>query len=825
MTDGWPRQWDGVFEVETGILMSRSHPGWFVWKRRGFLKSMGLAGFTCLSGRSTGTNALALATVEAAESDRALIIAIENTKNIPIPLPNGVEQAKRFVIWLTGQAGLDPANVTFLVDNPDAMEVVGGVKPALADMETIVKAVQQTARQVKVGSSARRYFYFSGHGAILDAPLDQARLTTSGVDLRDAFFPCDYDPAGTRTPISLEWVGGWFKNTGAQEQFFVFDACRQEALGKGAAYNYARPPAYRGAKSALLTLRQYYFFPSSPGQPTFDLDTSKAFTRVLLDALDRRLGFAKHYDGKARPPMYDVQWANFQLFIREYFNRHPVEFGSGIHRQKIAPQLIALPSEPLGLGPMLISSGLDEVGKLKLTLDVAPAKARGVTMLVLQGKGVGLPPEPPVIFDMSRPVTRELAPRQWTVKPMSRSKDFCPEFPEEDIDLLEDMSYTCQMKPMVNPPPEIEVNAPPKVGRKGEIRLFSKDRDLYSCIQLREAGGGVVILPDGRRAEGFGRLTVPDLDFGRYVAFAYAGHSEPILTRFELNSEGVVDVPVETPRPRPSSLGSALLARFREGRPDLADLMAADQNPCVKGLLAQMLCLAALREKRATPSSEFINETLGLKPRAPGQVQFRVLLGADGKERGEAMQYVRKVALRLEPIRLSPEGMDRERVWEPSAFKEIESRAALAVFEAPGQPGPYLLTIGIDGTETAIALYLLPGRECELVIYRNPEGWLHVTQFGPGAGNPASPRTVRDLSRVQCDLIAGEFRAAPAILQSLGDRVYDDPTSAALDAYLTLALPQVPLPRDVSRPAFVVPGRRGPGLGRRRRSSRAIPPI
>src|SRR6202041_4044961 len=105
------------------------------------------------------------------------------------------------------------------------------------------------------------------------------------------------------------------------------------------------------------------------------------------------------------------------------------------------------------------------------------------------------PPEPPVIFDMSRPVTRELAPRQWTVKPMSRSKDFCPEFPEEDIDLLEDMSYTCQMKPMVNPPPEIEVNAPPKGGRKGEIRLFSKDRDLFSCIHLRGAGGGGVILP------------------------------------------------------------------------------------------------------------------------------------------------------------------------------------------------------------------------------------------------------------------------------------------------------------------------------------------
>jgi hypothetical protein len=81
-------------------------------------------------------------------------------------------------------------------------------------------------------------------------------------------------------------------------------------------------------------------------------------------------------------------------------------------------------------------------------------------------------------------------------------------------------------------------------------------------------------------------------------------------------------------------------------------------------------------------------------------------------------------------------------------------------------------------------LVVLDGRRCDVVLYRNLNGRLTFSQFNPEVKcSKRSPEEVRILSRLQCDLAAGQSVAVPELLDALRSRSVD-PIAKAIDAYM-----------------------------------------
>ena len=747
---------------------------WKCWTRRYFLKVLGAAPFARLTGTSTEAMGQDPAAQKAARY-RALVIAIKDTQNIPKPLPVGVEQAKRFVQWLVDQVGLNPAHINFLVDDPAKVGAICGVTPQLADMATILKSVKATADRSELSPSDRLYFYFSGHGGMLKKAADN-RPKAFGLDPRDAFFPCDYGRDDTKTPISLDWVQDWFRSTAVREQFFVFDACRK-ALSGDNPWDLAKP-VYPNRGNSYLKVRQYFFFPSAPGEPTFDLDTSHSFSRVLLDALDYKLGFAKQYKLKNGIEAYSIQWTALKSFMGSYFERHPVVYNDDMgERREMTPVIQGVPDYGIGEGPVLIEIKTNEVGTLKLKLDISPPAARSNTTLKLEGRWRVQIPPPPIKFEKPEPVVLNLVPGEWKIVP--ESPQFCLEFEEDKIvPLLEDIDRTCRMKPIEGP------GVPG--GSKGSVRLSVPNGDPTVSIRIRDSTGSFVSAPDGHPSEGLGHLVASDLPLGqKYVAVVEGWGRKPALTEFTVDRQGMTDKTVQVPNSRPSPLELMMLDMSREAGVRLDEPSAATR--CVKGLMAQLLRFIELQASHPTNESANITRTMRLRTLPSDQAQFRLLFGVDWTDRGEVAAYLRGTPVRL--LRLGVSGQP-ERVVDlesdpPVVFGPV---SALAVYQARAEPGPYLLSVGKE-SRALFALQVLPGRTCDVALYREPDGWLNLSQFMPSTTNPTPSETVYVLGRLQCDMLAGHSRTPRAILGAQGSRLVDDPVAAAFAALLALSRP------------------------------------
>jgi hypothetical protein len=285
-------------------------------------------------------------------------------------------------------------------------------------------------------------------------------------------------------------------------------------------------------------------------------------------------------------------------------------------------------------------------------------------------------------------------------------------------------------------------------------------------------------------AEGLGGVRVDSLEAGTYKACQFAKDGRayeqtvvvtPGKERYELNLPS---------KPR-SALVDDLVGQI--GQP-LAQRLLEEAGlypwPCPKAVLAQAVRAADLDDRSVLP----VTQALGLASLPRGTTAFRLVLGVEKESPAKPYEespakpkaILSQMQLWLGPLGAEDQGLVK---LQPGASKV----PGLAVYTFRTEPGAYRLRV--DGPDEArnYALELLPGRLAELVLYRGPDGGLQLSQFAPaseGGDWRRASQSVRFLSRVQCDLVAGQARAVPALLDQLAKINAVDPFAWTIDGYL-----------------------------------------
>ena len=267
---------------------------------------------------------------------------------------------------------------------------------------------------------------------------------------------------------------------------------------------------------------------------------------------------------------------------------------------------------------------------------------------------------------------------------------------------------------------------------------------------------------------------------GKYTAMVYNRSSPPRFEWMTLGGKRLVERRLD-PEPAPPTPVAAALEHAL-GEPLQRVVLLAQPTPanCPNTLLAMTMVASG-------SLSERVQHSIGLLPPAKDR-QIRVIVGA---EHGE--DWLKGLQIRLRPLganeekftRLNSVEDDKRIVRDVKAFEDQEERLN----------GPYVLTLQEADprgkSELHFGLMKFPNRRLDVVFYRNAAGRLTLSQFAPVSAESidvpfrvAESRTFALLSRLQCDLAAGDARTTPHVLSALStDR---DPITVAIRAYMTL---------------------------------------
>ena len=182
------------------------------------------------------------------------------------------------------------------------------------------------------------------------------------------------------------------------------------------------------------------------------------------------------------------------------------------------------------------------------------------------------------------------------------------------------------------------------------------------------------------------------------------------------------------------------------------------------------------------PYIRWLSELTGLlaTPSDIGTTGVRVHLGAT--------RVYPEVSRKLfESIRLGAliEGDAGLRKISPLSIKLPKTDASvetISFYDATSKP--QVLRIGEPGSCTQVVVPVLEGRQTDVAIYRDANGWLQTAFFAPQVGNEHKRDTLQTLGEAQWLLSSRDRTAASKKLEGLPPAGRDDPIAMCLSAFI-----------------------------------------
>jgi hypothetical protein len=97
---------------------------------------------------------------------------------------------------------------------------------------------------------------------------------------------------------------------------------------------------------------------------------------------------------------------------------------------------------------------------------------------------------------------------------------------------------------------------------------------------------------------------------------------------------------------------------------------------------------------------------------------------------------------------------------------------------------PQAFRVGEEKSSTMLVIPVLEGHQTEVAIYRDSDGWLHVSFYAPEAGTDRDRKALRALGEAQNHLVSRSAEAARTEIDRLLNSGCVDPVALCLSAYL-----------------------------------------
>jgi hypothetical protein len=708
----------------------------------------------------------------------ALVIGIDGYKNTEWNLNSAVDDALAFADWAITKGGVNARDLTLLLSPhaPISPQVTlrSGAKVSFgaADSGSIVRAVNDLAQR----GGDRVFVYFAGHGC--SAP-------GSG---RDEFpepvlIPSDAADLATDYKLLLGYseLQHPLLESGPDEQFFFFDACRDFRLegherGVGSAVG---PRRGEGGRRP-----QYLLCAASPGERANELGKG-IFGGVLLDALS---GYAA-VSFNPRSGQFDLTFQGLSRFVvEEVSNRINRAFPIGSAEFVQKPQPL-LPKEK----PDTIVASYDpaQVPQFPITIRVGPSSAlkhSGIEVyyytpageFLVRTASVG----PPLYF----PAQTQLRPGDYSLR-VAPPKTFNPgrlsiTVPKElefDIELVQ--------APLTVTP---ESGAAP-AGLPKALIFQSLDRNIPLIVERPDTDALVVGVSEVR-------IDNPPIGIYRVRLVLPEGQTPIRLVDFPRDGDRFEIVPPlpKVSAPQLEAVAAVGMKPAGEAYVQPSELIGpvADTN------LASLLSLAAYATYSfKDPAYMGKLRNLGLR-QIPGVQSaagwMSVLLGATGSH----------------PVGLSPvEFLSGSVVAVTDYMETIDGRGvpspipnlpAAAEFGCECPAGPKCIELRLPGfSDTRYATVVLANHVTVLVIVANDDSTVDVQQYvlplsvESGDPQPADMRIIELAQR----FYASSDRVPDYVIDRLLEAKFVDPILGCLAGYLLVRQGQADRYRGDPRPS------------------------
>ncbi len=798
---------------------------WDFWlNRRAFLA----AG----AGVAAGAGIRPVAAGQAAAKDQpddkpghqALVIAVGRTEGAQ-DLPHVIEEARGFVEWLVHKARVPRENITLLVSRPKPKPAAGGgggtAQAATGDFhgvtgreasgDAIIQAVERIGKTA-MGPKDRLYFYFTGHGIMFPENPQLPTLLPN-----DAIASADHDWS-TKRPISIRWIQRWFEFNGASEQFLIIDACR-ELGARGQPRTGDEPegrPLPLGARLKRQACVQNFLYPVQPEEKAYSRLDRWSFGQIFLDGLRRGRWGAWKQISLTPPPHYVVCWRNLLAALKTYFDdeKTRVEIRNiGGVRDYLKPHFFTLPLGEgyFGDGPVMTELDPTEF-ETKVAMTLAPPAVPPGTRLVLSSPYLPRPRE--LMVKPGETTLQTSLPKGTYFVDVQDGTYSLPQGPFA-LNLIGDRLHL-----PIDLDKSVVPSFPQGVGKpSGPLKVTSPDP--YSQIVVFDAFQRIIqpekyVIESGKKS-----WWIPRLDSGPYLACVYTRQDVPITQSFDVYPSTQQEIDIALPAAAPSSLFTMNLSRVQEdhGSPRLTDPSpqqpaSARQRPfrmpgfpiprrpsafdpenpdrlvpepptietCPNGLLAQVLLA---QDRPVETRAEQLAHAIGLG-RLPGAgTGIRVVIGAEEQSGVDTAAWFDRLRVSVRPLKSEP-GSGAVLGRLKARDETVPEVATVAAYAQAVPNGPYVLGVQDTSGRIEFPLLVLDGRRCDVVLYRNAQGRLTFSQFNPAVTGPKrTAEDVRNLSRLQCDLTAGQSVATPELLDALRGRLAD-PIVQLIDACMSL---------------------------------------
>lgn len=711
---------------------------------------------------------------------RAIVIGIDETTNTkPSPLTHCVADAKRFAEWLVESGNVPAKFIEFLSNPGEGNEVIPGVRAKRATRDNILDTMLNT----RPGPGERLYFYFSGHGTRFEER-ERAAPVLEGI------LPCDFAPGKTK-PISVEWIKAFFEMGMFDEQFFLFDMCR--TLGTSSVEGgYSRPLDERSADSLQPDVVIFY-----STQATCESKDTGLFMKAFLEAVSHHKGSAKRYDRERKNYRVDV------MSIKDFLPRYCLRDGIRVMIRKGGKDVPQKPDINLMIRSekILVLAEIEakKVDDVSLTVVLNPPAALNKVKIALTaddsevGRQVFAPP-------IAHPMTILRKPLGYTVEFQSAEYYYRGYYSGRRWELYDDTVLQI----------DLEVGQPVvTVKADTSLSIFGMGKDVL--LQLRDINGLAFKTANGNLQHvARGDLHVMGLKAADYRLMVNKPNEEPYEEIVRVD-KGVVNplFPADPPfqalmliGPRePSECANDIeILWTSKVLKEAGDARWRSSPPTA---LMQLARIADQGLQVDIPLSVFSG--IGLKPLsqvdggARVSAGIRLILASDGTE-----EAARATMDRFEFGMQSTKGGDvrpllvRSGTIEDPKFAELGTSLARRVRSLiqPMEPGCYRLRStrkqdnegSAEVTETI--LNILPGHLCQVIVYVDYKGLVHVTQLMPHVNPPQhlSAAVIALVDRIQAEYWPGRRDLAPMLVaEFLKDRgpellrsIEPDPFAAAL---------------------------------------------
>jgi hypothetical protein len=686
---------------------------------------------------------------------RAIVIGINKTTNAP-ELSNPVKDARRYVQWLIDKGGVRVQDI-LLLTSPPLAKPLAGIAIGEATGNAILRAIHDVP--LRIGARERLFLYFSGHGTAY-----QPKAWSGRVDEQDAIIPCDYEP-GLSQGISIPWIFEYLRASRFSEQFFFFDACRtlspddNPRVGKN-------PPS---TDCDCCDPMQYTLYATSPSRKT--LDKTGTFTDLLLAGLTIGKGTAKTYD--SRENKYLVRWDRLAAFLKSHFhqpqNRVVVGHENGRDIYMEPEEKVLCPNNVADYPLLAVLRPKDDVPPVKLTLNVYPSHALNKLHISIAGQETKRMDRPPPA--LVAPLSLDLLPRLYYLE--IRADGYYEPHPTRLFELTDDREESVTLLPgEATSVPEF-TNAP-----AGSLKLSTADS--LASLEVADSAGAVLKGTAGRPLAGLGELGITKLKPGFYRARLYTpdGSIAERIVRLAAGASEKVELTGAAVGPPPSRVSEALAQAVGSLA---ARWPSPERSTAVPPPSAFLVQAARVVDQERQWDQRL--EQIGLTRFPEGRQGFRIILAVEGGSADQAKQALDRIKLRLGAL-----DARHGALLGPSPSKV----PGVAVFTHSAIPGPYRLRFDKLGDLTKpseqahFALSLLKDRLCELIVYQDLAGRMHMTQFAPES-HPTMPLNsdiVRKLGSLQRDLQSGQARTPFALLDELSRCKVVEPIVACIRLYL-----------------------------------------